>query len=89
VPHPFINETTDPSPPLPLLAPPLQVLAHRRNRDWFRAVQLLQLMEVKGITADKMTYSYVLSLLVDCKRYDIAVDVYKNMLAKGTRYVIR
>lgn len=61
------------------------VFAHRRNKDWYRAVQLLQLMEAKGVTPDMITYSYVLSLLVDVKRYDIALDVYEGMIKKGVR----
>lgn len=62
------------------------VWGHCKRREWGKAVRILRLMESKDVAPDLMTYSYLISCHVDCRQFEDAAELYKEMRNRLIRY---
>jgi pentatricopeptide repeat protein len=58
------------------------VWGHARRLEWSKAEQILKLMETKGVSPDLMTFSYLLSCMVDATQLERARELYREMREK-------
>jgi pentatricopeptide repeat protein len=65
---------------------PTTVWGHTKRLEWAKAVQILRLMEGKGVKPDRLTYSYLIACLADCRNLEEAAGLYREMVEdKGIR----